>query len=146
MPPRQRQDDTATQPAEERPTALDERLHAAEQARAESEPKRKATGKRYIVLTNGFTYRSGKGRDETQRARRGAAIELDPALVDIDRMLALKAIAPDDGEVHRAPSAKQLALAAGQAVNEPASAPPQDIILATTPERPTQAQLAELEG
>lgn len=71
----------------------------------------------HVVLTDMLTY-TIRGSNPLQpfssaRAPRGTRVELDPELNDIERLVNLKAIGPDDGSRYRRTTAKTLAEAAG---------------------------------
>lgn len=79
----------------------------------------------HVVLVDMLTYQV-KGRragvPSAQRARKGSLLHLDPALNDIEYLIDLKAIAPNDGQPKKRTTAKVLAAAAGGR-EDPVTAP-----------------------
>lgn len=71
----------------------------------------------YVVLTDMLTYTVKSvhrpGQLSAQRARRGSHVDLDPALNNVDKLIGLKAIAPDDGSHYKRTNAAVLARAIG---------------------------------
>lgn len=112
---------------------------AAAQAEAEAATsERKPVKGGYVVRVDAITLRYGEKSGEVSAFGKGALVHPDAKFVDIDRLVALKALAPNDGKAVRRTTAQQLAVAAGGPL-DPVKLP----ISTVLPENATASQIEE---
>jgi hypothetical protein len=107
----------------------------------------------YVVTTSVVTLKIGKDRAASRRFIRGARVPVIEGVNEdqIARLVQLKAIAPNDGKVKRATTARVAAMAAGAAMDDVAVTPilayaPITVPTSTEAERAQQASDAEGTG
>jgi hypothetical protein len=97
----------------------------------------------FVVTTDLVTLRIGPKQNDTIRLKRNARVEIKKPhkFIDRDRLLRLKAIAPDDGTPKLRTTARMLVAAAG-AEDDPVEAPvsPEVRDVTVTPEGDTTVQ------
>jgi hypothetical protein len=87
----------------------------------------------YVVTTDLVMLKVGKATGQTIRAHRGQLVKItgDHPYIDVDQLIRIKAIAPNDGEPKRRTTAQAMARAAG-AIDDPVKLPQSMIVKDTT--------------
>jgi len=87
----------------------------------------------YVVTTDLVTLKTGSRTNDAIRARRGQLVKIPAGhkYIDVDNLIRLKAIAPNDGEPKRRTTAAALAQAAG-AADDPVKLPASMLVKDTT--------------
>lgn len=93
----------------------------------------------YVVINDGISVRWGPRRDDVKFVAKGRPVKLDPALVNIEKLIQLRAIAVNDGLPKVRTNAMMAAQATGSA-DDPVAIPVLSYIPETPVPTPAEAQ------